>query len=74
MISFLSMTFYLIHLYEYGADFIRVEFSTRSIYLYTYGSASTSNIEHMKILAQNGNGLNAYINTVVRKKYARKER
>lgn len=60
--------------YEYGADYIRVQFSTGSIYLYTYGSAGSHNIEYMKTLARKGDGLNAYINTNVRKMYARKER
>lgn len=60
--------------YEYGADYIRVQFSTRSVYLYTYNSAGAQNIEHMKMLAQNGEGLNAFINKTVRKLYARKER
>lgn len=60
--------------YEYGSDYIRVQFSTGAIYLYTYQSAGSHNIEHMKALARNGNGLNAYINTNVRKMYAKKER
>lgn len=60
--------------YEIGADFIRVQFSDGSIYLYTYTSAGSSNVEHMKQLAGNGQGLNAFINTTVRKAYARKER
>jgi hypothetical protein len=60
--------------YEIGADFIRVEFSDRSIYLYTYASAGSHNIERMKQLATDGQGLNAFINTSVRKSYARKER
>ncbi len=60
--------------YEYGADYIRVQFSTGAIYLYTYESAGSHNIERMKTLARSGDGLNAYINTNVRKMYARKER
>jgi hypothetical protein len=59
--------------YEYGADFIRVQFSTGSIYLYTYKSAGHQNIETMKRLADSGNGLNAFINTTVRKNYERRE-
>lgn len=59
--------------YAYGADYIKVQFSTGAIYLYTYESAGSHNIEHMKVLAQRGEGLNAYINTTVRKMYARKE-
>ena len=60
--------------YEIGDDFIRVRFSDSSIYLYTYLSAGSNNIEQMKRLARNGQGLNAFINRNVRKAYARKER
>lgn len=60
--------------YEIGPDFIRVQFKTDETYLYTYASAGSQNIEHMKKLAAAGDGLNAFINTTVRKLYARKER
>lgn len=63
-----------VNAYEYGIDFIRVEFSTRSVYLYTYNSTGAENIEHMKLLAQRGEGLNSFINKSVRKQYAKKER
>jgi hypothetical protein len=59
--------------YEIGGDFIRVQFSTGATYLYTYTSAGQANIEQMKVLAQKGDGLNSFINTTVRKLYARKE-
>ena len=59
--------------YEYGADFIRVQFSTGAIYLYTNASAGSQNIIEMKKLADQGNGLNAFINLNVKKLYARKE-
>jgi hypothetical protein len=60
--------------YEIGADFIRVQFSNGATYLYTYSSAGSENIERMKILAREGNGLNSFINTRVRKLYDRRER
>ncbi len=60
--------------YEITADSIRVQFSDGSIYLYTCASAGSQNIEKMKQLARTGEGLNAFINTQVRKSYARKER
>lgn len=60
--------------YEIGDDFIRVKFSDGSIYLYTDGSAGSHSIKEMKRLARIGQGLNAFINTTVRKNYARKER
>ena len=40
--------------YKIGPDLIRVRFSDRAIYLYTYASAGSRNIEHMKQLAQRG--------------------
>ena len=60
--------------YEIDNDFIRVQFSDGSIYLYTYASAGEDNIEQMKSLARNGRGLNTFINKNVYKRYARKER
>ena len=57
--------------YEIGVDFIRVQFSTGAIYLYTYASAGQDKIEQMKVLAQTGNGLNAFINTHARRSYVR---
>ena len=59
--------------YEIGSDYIKVKFSDGSIYHYTYLSAGSENIEHMKLLARGGNGLNAFINSTVRKNYERKE-
>lgn len=60
--------------YESGNDYIRVQFSTGTIYRYTYKSAGSYNIERMKVLARSGGGLNTYINTNIRKMYERKER
>ena len=60
--------------YEIGSDFIRVQFSDGSVYLYTYERPGSQNVEHMKQLAVNGQGLNSFINTTVRYDYARKER
>ena len=60
--------------YEIGNDYIRVQFNDGSIYLYTYASAGSSNIEQMKRLAMLGGGLNACINKHVRKSYEKKER
>jgi hypothetical protein len=60
--------------YETGADFIRIQFSGGSIYLYTYASAGAYNIERMKTLALAGDGLTTFINATVRGSYARKER
>jgi len=60
--------------YEFGSDFIRVQFISGAIYLYTYASCGQGNCEMMKSLAAQGHGLNGFINSVVRKGYARKER
>ena len=60
--------------YESGSDFIRVQFSSGSVYLYTYESAGAENIEEMKELASKGEGLNSFINIAVRHYYARRER
>ncbi len=62
-----------IEAYEIGDDFIRGQFSSGSIYLYTYESAGSENIELMKGLANEGEGLNSFINATVRSNYARKE-
>ena len=58
--------------YETGSDSIAVQFNDGGLYLYNYRSAGNQNIETMKTLAAKGLGLNSYINTHVRKLYARK--
>jgi len=60
--------------YDYGPDWIQVQFKTGSVYEYTNMSAGQSNIETMKNLADSGNGLNSFINSKVRKQYSRKIR
>ena len=45
--------------YDIGTDYIIVQFKDGKKYLYTYGSAGTSNIENMKRLAKHGEGLNS---------------
>lgn len=58
--------------YEYGDNCIIVKFSGEIKYLYTYLSAGSENIEHMKKLAQSGNGLNTFISQVVKNRYEAK--
>ncbi len=60
--------------YEVGPDWIQVRFSTGAVYEYTYLSAGPKNIETMKRLAASGDGLNAFINRNVKKRYSRKIR
>ena len=56
--------------YEIEAESITVRFSTGATYIYTYQSAGASNIEEMKALAKIGRGLNSFINTRVKYRYA----
>lgn len=55
--------------YEIGSDYIRVRFSSGSIYQYSYRKAGQSHVESMKRLALAGSGLNSYINSYVKFKY-----
>ena len=56
--------------YEIGADYIIVKFSsTIRTYTYSYGKAGATHVENMKRLAQNGRGLNSYINQYVKYAY-----
>ncbi len=62
--------------YEYGKDWISIEFKTGSIYEYTTTSLGEAHLETMKRLADSGDGLNTYINVnrSVWKGYSRKIR
>lgn len=56
--------------YDLGANYIDVQFKgTPRIYRYSYQKAGKANVETMKELAQNGNGLNSFINTTVKYLY-----
>ncbi|MFA7084243.1 MAG: hypothetical protein WC141_06900 [Arcobacteraceae bacterium] len=58
--------------FEISDDRIIVEFKGGSLYLYSNASAGQIHIEKMKVLAQNGDGLNSYINKNVRTKYEKR--
>lgn len=58
--------------YECGDNYITVQFKDGWSYEYTYQSAGMQQVEQMKLLASRNDGLNAYINKHVRKKYSRK--
>jgi hypothetical protein len=58
--------------YEIGSDSITVRFRDGGLYLYTNASAGPGNIAQMKSLARKGYGLNAFINTQVRMRYAQR--
>ncbi|MCL2532197.1 MAG: hypothetical protein FWE40_08595 [Oscillospiraceae bacterium] len=58
--------------YEYGADFIRIQFETGNPYTYSYsGGAGRNNVERMKQLADYGQGLGGYVQRHVRDLYDR---
>ena len=59
--------------YETGARFIRIRFTSGSVYLYTYNSAGEDDIEEMKALAKEDEGLTRFINDF-RPGYAKRER
>lgn len=59
-----------VHSYEHGPGWIEVTFRDRSAYRYNDQSAGASAILRMQQLADGGHGLNAYINSYVKKKYA----
>lgn len=58
--------------YEIGEDFIIVYFSDNSSYLYNYAKTGSMNVEKMKRFAIQGQGLNSFINTTVKHKFASK--
>ena len=60
--------------YEIGNDSITVQFKDGAVYLYNYESTGSGDIETMKQLAANGKGLNSFISTTVKKRYAAKLR
>ena len=59
--------------YEIGLDYIAITFIGSSVvYYYTYHSCGGKNVEQMKLLAKQGNGLNGFINKYCRFKYDKK--
>lgn len=58
--------------YRIETESITVRFKDGAMYKWTNQSAGSANIDHMKKLALQGSGLNSFINTSVRKKYASK--
>jgi hypothetical protein len=48
--------------YEIGNDFIAIKFKgTSKIYVYSYRSSNSHDVERAKQLAENGSGLNGHI-------------
>lgn len=59
-----------IEAYEIGTTYIDVKFfGTVKVYRYSYNSAGKANVEKMKELAREGNGLNSFIMKNVRLDY-----
>ena len=60
--------------YEIGPDFIKVWFNNMSWYVYNYMRPGKFHVEHMKELANQGQGLCSYIgkNKYVKYNYFRK--
>lgn len=52
--------------YEYSSDYILVQYKIGKPYLYTYKSAGSDNVETMKMLAETGDGLKAFIDRNVK--------
>lgn len=58
--------------YEIGNDYIDVQFKgTAKTYKYSYQSTGKANVETMKKLAKNGDGLNSFINRNVKYLYVK---
>ena len=63
-----------IYAYEYGDNYIKVKFKkTGDTYVYDNASTGENDVNEMKRLADEGRGLNEYINRKVRSRYAYKE-
>lgn len=60
-----------IEYYEIGLDYIIVTFKSGRIrnYLYNYNSTGRVFVENMKVLAENGGGLNSFINKYIKENY-----
>lgn len=56
--------------YDIRQSHIDVQFKDGSVYRYTALSAGQANLDHMARLARAGDGLNAFINQAVRRRYS----
>ena len=63
-----------VYAFEIVSNSIKVQFKDGSVYLYSSLSPGALALERMKGLALAGRGLNSYISTYVRKRYAAKLR
>ena len=60
--------------YKTGPDYITVYFDSGMVYTYSYASARAYHVGRMKVLADQGFGLNSYINKNTKYAYAHKHR
>ncbi|MGK3986480.1 hypothetical protein WME99_25770 [Sorangium sp. So ce136] len=60
--------------YKIEEESIEIAFKGGGTYLYAYQATGRQNVERMKFLARSGRGLNAFINTHVKNKYAKRLR
>lgn len=47
--------------YDYGADYIKIYFTSDSVYTYTLASCRATHLSNMKRLADAQSGLNTYV-------------
>lgn len=47
--------------YEYGVDYIKIYFTSGSVYTYTLASCGATHLANMKRLADAQSGLNTYV-------------
>ncbi len=59
-----------IRAFELSVDSITVEFSDGTVFLYNHSSTGLANVQQMKQLALNGQGLDHYITHYARKAHA----
>ncbi|WP_437567691.1 hypothetical protein [Sorangium sp. So ce542] len=57
--------------YKIEEESIEITFKRGGTYLYTHQATGRQNVEHMKLLARSGRGLNAFINAHVKHKYVK---
>lgn len=58
-----------INAYKIGPTYIKVQFVSGNIYMYTFKSAGEDHVKNMWEIAEAGNGLNGYINQFCKETY-----
>jgi hypothetical protein len=60
--------------YDYGDDWIKVEFDSGDICIYTYEAVGRQNVEAMKKCAHKGKGLESYLAMNIQKMMQKKKK